>query len=172
MTRAVLFDRDGTLIVDDPPNLRPDALRLARRARSAMRMLRGAGYAIGVVTNQPGISRGDLTPSDLEAMHDRIASLLGPLDGWFVCPHLEKEGCRCRKPMPGLIVDAARQFGVTPGDCVVIGDIGSDVDAALAAGARAILVPTTVTRQAEIDAAPHVARDLAEAAQMVVRERV
>jgi histidinol phosphatase-like enzyme len=85
------------------------------------------------------------------------------------CTHARDAGCGCRKPQPGMIVAAARRLGVDPRALVVVGDIGSDVAAALGAGARAILVPTPVTLRAEVDAAPVVARDLREAVDLILR---
>jgi histidinol-phosphate phosphatase family protein len=99
----------------------------------------------------------------VEAVNRRLEQLLGPMDSWAVCPHGPADFCECRKPAPGLVLQAARALGVAPERCVVVGDIGSDVEAALAAGARAILVPTPRTRPEEVAAAPEVARDLLEA---------
>jgi D-glycero-D-manno-heptose 1,7-bisphosphate phosphatase len=117
-------------------------------ARAALHRLRRAGVAVGIVTNQSGIARGLLTWDELAAVNDRVEVLLGPFDVWAICPHLN--GCACRKPKPGLVRQAARDLGVRPEECVVVGDIGSDVEAARNAGARGILVPTEVTRRAEI----------------------
>ncbi len=96
-------------------------------------------------------------------MHDRMEALLGPLGPLEYCPHGPDDGCACRKPAPGLIQRAAARLGVDPSECAVVGDIGADVEAALAAGARPILVPTPVTRSEEVAAAPETARDLADA---------
>jgi HAD superfamily hydrolase (TIGR01662 family) len=76
-----------------------------------------------------------------------VDQLLGPFDTWQVCPH--DGGCSCRKPAPGLVLRAAEALGVRPEECVVVGDIGSDVAAARAAGARSVLVPTVETLKAE-----------------------
>jgi histidinol phosphatase-like enzyme len=87
---------------------------------------------------------------------------------WRVCPHGRDEGCDCRKPAPGMVKAACAALDVLPERCVLIGDIGSDVDAAEAAGARAILVPTAATRTEEVDAASHVAATLVAAVDDVV----
>jgi histidinol-phosphate phosphatase family protein len=105
------------------------------------------------------------------AVNRRIEELLGPVGPWLICPHAPGDGCRCRKPAPGLILEAARRLGVPPSQCVVVGDIGSDVEAARIAGARAILVPTSKTRAAEVAGAPEIAPDLAAAADRVVGGR-
>ena len=86
----------------------------------------------------------------------------------MVCLHGPWEGCGCRKPAPVLIEAAAGALGVEVADCVVIGDIGADVEAARAAGARGVLVPTPVTRAEEVAAAPEVAADLLSAVELVL----
>jgi histidinol phosphatase-like enzyme len=91
-----------------------------------------------------------------------VAELLGPFGAWAICPHDAADGCECRKPAPFLVRQVAAELGVDPADCVVIGDIGSDVAAAYAAGARAVLVPTPVTRAEETEGVP-TAAGLAEA---------
>jgi histidinol-phosphate phosphatase family protein len=165
---AVLLDRDGTLVRDVPYNGDPSAVTPMPGARGALDRLRAAGIPVAVITNQSGIGRGLLTGDEVEAVNARIEALLGPFDGWFVCPHTDEDGCECRKPAPGLIRQAAAELGVAAPDCVVIGDIGSDVRSAAAAGATAILVPTEHTRRAEVAAAPLRAADLAEAVDLVL----
>ncbi|WP_062430319.1 D-glycero-alpha-D-manno-heptose-1,7-bisphosphate 7-phosphatase [Herbidospora daliensis] len=163
--RAILFDRDGTLIVDLPYN--NDAKRVLPMpgARAALDRLRAAGVPIGVITNQSGVARGLITLRELSEVNDRVEELLGPFDVWEVCVHGEDDGCPCRKPAPGMVLSAARRLGVPPAECVVIGDIGRDMEAARAAGARGILVPTAVTKIGEIRAAERVAADLLEAVE-------
>ena len=161
--KAVLFDRDGTLIVDVPYNGDPERVEPMRGARQALDRLRAANVPVAIVSNQSGIARGLLSPQDVRAVHGRMEALLGPLGPLEYCPHGPDDGCACRKPAPGLIQRAAAALGVDPSECAVIGDIGADVGAALAAGARPILVPTAVTRSEEIAAAPETARDLADA---------
>jgi histidinol-phosphate phosphatase family protein len=147
---AVLFDRDGTLVRDVPYNGRPELVEPTRGAADAVARLRSAGIRLGIVTNQSGVGRGLITAAQLEAVNRRVEEVLGPFDVWAVCLHDAAAGCACRKPQPFLIQLAAARLGVDPAECVVIGDIGSDVAAAHAAGARAILVPTPATRTAEI----------------------
>ncbi len=118
------------------------------------------------MSNQSGVAKGLITPDRLAAVNARVEELFGPFGTWQVCVHDDGDGCGCRKPAPGLVLRAAGELGVDPASCVVIGDTGADVDAALAAGARAVLVPTARTREAEIVRAREraaVAKDLSEA---------
>lgn len=165
----VLFDRDGTLVADDPDLRRARCVRPIDGATSAVARLRANGIRTGIVTNQPRIGLGKLDVCELDAIHNEIDRQFGPFDVWAVCPHAPHIGCACRKPMPGLITSALRQVGCAPGDCVVVGDIGSDIDAAFGAGTRAILVPTAVTRRAEIVRAPVVAANLDAAVGIILR---
>jgi histidinol-phosphate phosphatase family protein len=165
---AVLFDRDGTLVEDVPYNGDPELVRLRPGARAALERLRAAGVPTAVVSNQSGIARGLITESDMQAVNARIEQLLGPMGPWLHCPHGREEGCTCRKPSPALVRRAAAALGVDPARCVVVGDIGSDVEAARAAGARAVLVPTPRTRREEVEAAPAVAADLRAAVELIM----
>jgi HAD superfamily hydrolase (TIGR01662 family) len=168
---AVLLDRDGTLVHDVPYNGDPALVQPVADARTALDRLRAAGVRVGVVSNQSGIARGRLTREQVDAVHARLQGLLGPLGPIEICPHGPGDGCGCRKPRPGMVVAAAQRLGVRPQDCVVIGDIGADVGAATAAGARSILVPTPVTREAEIAAAAVVCRTLTAAVDLLLGER-
>jgi HAD superfamily hydrolase (TIGR01662 family) len=165
---AVLCDRDGTLIVDVPYNGEPDLVRPLPTVRRGLDRLRSAGLPVGIVSNQSGVARGDLTPDDVARVNARVEVLLGPFAVVEWCPHGPDEGCACRKPAPGLVQAACRRMGVPADRCAVIGDIGADVEAARAAGARGVLVPTTRTLTDEIDAAPEVARSFAEAVDLLL----
>lgn len=166
--QAVLFDRDDTLIADVPYNGDPDAVAPIPGAREELARLRAAELKVGVVTNQSGVARGFITDAQMRAVNRRVEELLGPFDTWQVCPHGPADACSCRKPRPGLVLAAAMDLGVAPDRCVVIGDIGSDMGAAHAAGAHGILVPTPVTLLHEIEAAPEVAGTLGEAVRRVL----
>jgi D-glycero-D-manno-heptose 1,7-bisphosphate phosphatase len=164
---AVLFDRDGTLVHDVPYNAAPALVRPVDGAAAALERLRAQGIATAVVSNQSGVGRGLLTLEQLAAVNRRLRELIGPLGPVLVCPHRPDEGCGCRKPAPGLVLAAARLLGVDPSVCALIGDIGADVEAARAAGARPVLVPTPATRPEEVAAAPEVATDLAAALDLL-----
>jgi histidinol-phosphate phosphatase family protein len=168
---AVLLDRDGTLVVDVPYNGDPGRVRPMPGARDALDRLRAAGVPLAVVSNQSGIARGILSADEVAAVNRRVEELLGPLGPWCVCPHGPDDGCDCRKPAPGLVLEAAARLGVAPERCAVVGDIGADVEAARAAGARGVLVPTARTRREEVAAAPERARDLEEAVDLLLGAR-
>ncbi|WP_130400229.1 HAD-IIIA family hydrolase [Micromonospora violae] len=168
---AVLLDRDGTLIEDVPYNGDPEKVRPVPGARAALDRLRAAGLRLAVVTNQSGLARGYFTGAQMRAVHARVEELLGRFDAWLVCPHDDADGCACRKPAPGLVHAAARELGTTASRCVLVGDIGRDVAAALAAGAAGVLVPTPVTRPEEIAAAGWVATDLPAAVAEILRRQ-
>ncbi|WP_435825191.1 HAD-IIIA family hydrolase [Micromonospora zamorensis] len=168
---AVLLDRDGTLIEDVPYNGDPEKVRPVPGARAALDRLRAAGLRLAVVTNQSGLARGYFTGEQMRAVHARVEELLGRFDAWLVCPHDDADGCDCRKPAPGLVYAAARELGTTASRCVLVGDIGRDVGAALAAGAAGVLVPTPVTRPEEIAAAGWVATDLPAAVDEILRRQ-
>ena len=165
---AVLLDRDGTLIHDVPYNGDPDRVEPVAGAGEAVERLRAAGVRLAVISNQSGVARGLLRVDQVDAVNRRVEDLLGPLGPWLICPHGASDGCDCRKPRPGLVLAAAQKLGVRPERCVVIGDVGADVEAAHAAGARSVLVPTARTRVQEVAAAPHTASTLLEAVDRVL----
>jgi HAD superfamily hydrolase (TIGR01662 family) len=164
----VLFDRDGTLVHDFPYNGDPAWVRPVDGAKEALDRLRARGVRIGVVSNQSGVARGLITREQVDACMARLTELLGPFDTLQYCPHGPDDGCACRKPAPGMVEAACAELDVDPARCVVVGDIGADVEAAAAAGAVGILVPTPVTRDAEIAAATWALRDLGEAVDVIL----
>jgi histidinol-phosphate phosphatase family protein len=165
---AVLFDRDGTLVVDVPFNADPARVQPMPDAATAIGRLRAANLRTGVVSNQSGVARALMTTADVDAVNARIDTLVGPIETWHYCPHDDGHGCSCRKPAPGLVVAAARALGSSAERCVVIGDTGADVQAAEAAGARAVLVPNPATMREEIEAAGVVTDDLHAAVDYVM----
>lgn len=167
--RAVLFDRDDTLVFD-VPRYNGDPLRVTPipGARNAVARLREEGFKLGVVSNQSGIGRGMLTVEQVESVNSRVQQLVGRMDTWRYCPHTALDSCRCRKPGPQLIHDAAADLGLSAYQTVVIGDIGSDVLAARAAGAVGILVPSPRTLKEEIRQAPIVADNLGQAVELIL----
>jgi len=165
---AVLLDRDGTLVLDVAYNGDPQLVQPLPGVRAALDRLRAAGVLLAVVSNQSGVARGLLTSAQVAAVNRRVEELLGPLGPFLTCEHGPDEGCGCRKPAPGLVLRACEELGVAPADAAVVGDIGSDVAAAAAAGARGVLVPTAATRRSEVEAAAEVAPTLGAAVDLLL----
>jgi len=114
-------------------------MRLLPGVTEACQALRDAGLALVVVTNQPDIARGATTWDDVAALNAAICGPLG-VDEVCVCPHDDADGCGCRKPRPGLIVDAARRLGVDLGRSTTVGDRWRDVEAGQGAGTATVFV--------------------------------
>jgi len=142
--RFALIDRDGTIIVDKVYLADPDGIEFAPGALAGLRLLRDAGFALVLVTNQSGIARGYFDEARLAAVHDRLRALLATegltLAAIFHCPHGPNDGCACRKPAPGMVLEAMRTLGFGPGDAVFIGDSDADMGAARAAGVAGIRI--------------------------------
>ena len=148
---AVLLDKDGTLIEDVPYNVDPALIRLRPGAGAALRTLQAAGFRLVVVSNQSGVARGLFAESALSAVAARLRALLAAeqvaLDAILYCPH-HPEGvvtpfarlCDCRKPAPGMLLQAAHALDLDLARSWLFGDILDDIEAGHRAGCRAVLV--------------------------------
>lgn len=143
-SRAALFvDRDDTLVHNVPYNGDPGAVRLLPGAGRALRWVRDAGIAVVVVTNQSGIALGLHDADDVRAVHARLRELLGAegadVDALYFCPHHPDHGppCDCRKPLPGLLLRALHDLGLSADESLMVGDSQRDLDAAHAANVPA-----------------------------------
>lgn len=139
MLRALVFDRDGTLNVPGPGGyvLTPDQMTLLPGAADALALVRQRGLKVFVFTQQSCIGKGLVTHAGVDAIHDRMQALLGPqarVDGFYLCPHVEADGCACRKPKPGLLTALMAEQGLAAADLLVVGDSARDAAAAQAAG--------------------------------------
>ena len=178
--KAVLLDRDGVINADQDGYVTSwDQFRLLPGTLEGLRQLTAAGYRLAVVTNQAVVGRGLASAAEVEELNARMVSALAEggarIDAVLYCPHAPEEGCACRKPQPGLLIEAGRRLGVSPADTCVIGDWVDDIAAARAAGcAVPILVLTGRGRRAlplarAAGLSPFlVARDLLAAAQAIV----
>jgi D-glycero-D-manno-heptose 1,7-bisphosphate phosphatase len=141
---AVFLDRDGVLneavIRDDKPYPPADAasLKVVPGAREALEALRAQGYLLVVVTNQPDVARGAQTQEAVDAIHQRLRAEL-PLDAVYSCCH-DGDGCNCRKPKPGLLLNAAAELDIDLARSFMIGDRWRDVDAGAGAGCRTVFL--------------------------------
>jgi D-glycero-D-manno-heptose 1,7-bisphosphate phosphatase len=183
---GIFLDRDGTINEEVDFLSSPKDLRLIPRSADAIREANGLDAVVCVVSNQSGVARGFVTEAQLSEIHAALRAELARhgahLDAIYYCPHHPTLGdgpnrteCACRKPHPGMVHDAVREFGVDPTASFVIGDRMLDVQLANAVGATAILVRTgygstelaaPVLRPGRID---YVAQDLYDAVQFVKR---
>jgi len=145
-----------------------DELELLSGVAEACARLRDAGFLLIVVTNQPDVARGSLTSEVVEAMHLELAQAL-PLDDIAVCMHDDADGCDCRKPQPGMVLAAARRFGIDLTASFFVGDRWRDVEAAHRAGCRAVFVDRSYDE--ELMSQPDATvSDLGEAADWILRQ--
>jgi D-sedoheptulose 7-phosphate isomerase len=143
--RAVFLDRDGVInraFVRDgkpfpPPT--PQELEILPGVAEALRELKANGFKLLLVTNQPDVGRGKLSVQTLDAMHEDLRAHL-PLDDILVCCHTDQDKCDCRKPMPGMIIAAARKHNIDLAASFMVGDRWRDIDAGYNAGCKTILI--------------------------------
>ncbi len=145
--QLVILDRDGVINQDSDGYVKsPAEWHPIPGSLDAIARLSRAGYRVVVATNQSGIGRGLFDVETLNAIHDRmkgqLAELGGSIDAIFFCPHRPEDDCACRKPKPGLLLEIASRLRVPLTGVPAIGDSLRDVESAVAAGARPILVRT------------------------------
>jgi len=183
---AVFLDRDGTIIREAEYLRLREQVRLLPRAADAIRRLNEAGFALVVTTNQSGIARGLLTEVDLENVHDvlrqRLAAKGAHLDAIYFCPHHPDVGgeqyrrrCRCRKPAPGLLLQAAKDLHLDLDRSFAVGDSERDLLAGKRVGCRTVLVRTGYGRTTETQSsgplpADHIARNLGGAVDWILKQ--
>ena len=171
LPELVLFDRDGTLVHDVPYNGDPALVAPVAEARESLDRLRRLGIRVGLVSNQSGVGSGRISVEQVEAVNRRVEAALGPFDTVQWCPHGADEGCSCRKPAPGMVLQALEEIGAQPDRCVLVGDIGTDVRAAEAAGCVGMLVPAPETSPEDVARASIVHADLGSAVSAILGGR-
>lgn len=179
--KAVFLDRDGTLN-EDPGYLNdPNAVKILETVPEALAKLKAAGFLPIVVSNQSGINRGLVSPENLPKIHDKINSYLRPAGGvifdFIPCIHKPDDGCDCRKPKPGLLLEAQKKFNLDLSRSYMIGDKASDIGAAKNAGVKAsVLVRTGEGRRAETELEPgqatFIADSLEQAADWILSQGI
>ena len=151
MNKAVFLDKDGTLIIDVPYNANPDLIQLCRGCLTGLKQLQEQGYLLILVTNQAGIAHGYFNEDELSLVEDRIRQLLKQrgitLTAFYYCPHHPQgrvssfaRDCNCRKPKPGMLIQASAEHNIDLKASWMIGDILHDTEAGNGAGCRSILV--------------------------------
>jgi D,D-heptose 1,7-bisphosphate phosphatase len=183
--RAIFLDKDGTLIVDVPYNVDPEKIRLTPGAIEGLQALQRAGYLLIVISNQSGIARGYFPETALVAVEERLHELLAEhgilLAGIYYCPH-HPEGvvkeyaivCSCRKPAPGLLLQAACDLNIDLGLSWFIGDILDDVEAGHRAGCKTVLIDNGNETEWQLSAErspDYTCTDLAQAGYMITGTR-
>jgi D-glycero-D-manno-heptose 1,7-bisphosphate phosphatase len=183
--RAVLLDRDGTLIEEAGYLDRLERLAFFPYSVDAVRLLNQAGFIVVVVTNQSGIARGIVEEAFVQTAHECITARLAAggarVDGFYYCPHHPsavreeyRRACDCRKPAPGLLHRAAKDLDIDLSRSFVVGDRWHDLDAGTAVGAQGVLVRTgygRITEASPPGAAPAAVVDnLIEAVTWILRQ--
>ena len=155
--KAVFLDRDGTINEYRGFITSPDQLELMDGAAEAIRAINNSGYLAIVVSNQPVVARGDCTFEELEQIHNKLETELGRagayLDAIYFCPHHPDKGfpgeiaelkidCACRKPKPGMLLQAAKDFNIDLSRSYMVGDSTRDIQAGRAAGCKPVYVGT------------------------------
>jgi D-glycero-D-manno-heptose 1,7-bisphosphate phosphatase len=183
LNRAVFLDRDG-VITEDPPHYahRLDQLNIIPGSAKAIQLLNAHNFRVIVISNQSGVARGYYQEEDVKIFNDGMEHLLAKegahIDGICYCPHhpnavIEryKIDCDCRKPKPGMILDAAQKYSLDIQNSFVVGDKWSDIEAGRAAGCKTVLVLTGHGKgefDKEQDSAEYIATDLFEAANKYI----
>ncbi len=176
MRPAVFLDRDGVLnqaVIREgrpyPPDT-VDTLIIIQEAAQALSVLRRCGFVLICVTNQPDIARGTRRIGDVEAINRRVMEEL-PLNDLFMCPHDNRDHCRCRKPKPGMLLDAARKWGVDLSRSWMVGDRAGDVDAGRAAGCRTVFIDCGYAEAKPDPEAEYTCRSVLDAAIFIQKQR-
>ncbi|HEY0744076.1 MAG TPA: HAD family hydrolase [Chryseosolibacter sp.] len=151
MKKAVFIDKDGTLIKDFPYNVDPQRIQLYEDAGKSLKSLKDNGFMLVMISNQSGVARGYFAEEELKRVEEKIQQELASegvqLDALYFCPH-HPEGvvdqysieCDCRKPKPGMIIDASKKLGIRLKESWMIGDILHDIEAGNKAGCKTILI--------------------------------
>lgn len=138
MKKAIFLDRDGTINVEVDYLHEKDKLKFIDGTVDALALLKAHGYTLIVISNQSGIGRGYFGAQDVESLHAYMNGILqkhsAAIDAFYYCPHVEQDGCACRKPRPGLINRAAAEWNIELSGSYMVGDNETDVMTAINAG--------------------------------------
>lgn len=171
--RAVFLDRDGVLVVPEfragrsfaPRRL--EDFRIYPGAKQALARLSAAGFLLAVVTNQPDVGNGLVSPVIVDRMHELLKSEL-PIHAIKACFHKQNEGCVCRKPRPGMLLDLASEFGICLADSFMVGDRASDIEAGRAAGCKTIFLDLGYVSEPKPDNATFAVHTISEAVDVIL----
>ena len=167
---AVFLDRDGTIMRDVDYCGDPGDVELLPDVAEALRQLKSRGYKLIVITNQSGIGRGLFSEQQYRLVEAELARQIGDglIDATYFCPHLPDDSCKCRKPSPEMVLNAARDHDLDLAQSFFVGDKPSDIECGRNAGVKTILVRTGYGRETDRKLADFVAQDLPAAAKLIV----
>lgn len=154
--RAVFLDRDGVVnkvILRDGKPYSPRKIEefvFNDGVREAVYRLKEAGFKALVVSNQPDLARGEITQNTLDMMTEKLKSEI-PIDDIYICPHDDHHQCSCRKPKPGMLIKAAKEWNIALAASFLIGDTWKDIEAGKAAGCKAILLDAPYNQETGCD---------------------
>jgi D-sedoheptulose 7-phosphate isomerase len=172
--RAVFLDRDGVInrtFVRDGKPFPPytlQELEVLPGVPEALQELKQHGYKLLVVTNQPDVARGKQSRQTIDAMHQALSARL-PLDDIFVCYHTDQDKCDCRKPMPGMLLEAAKKHNIDLAASFMVGDRWRDIEAGYNAGCKTILIDYGYSEKPPAHAPDLRVASLREAADWIIR---
>ena len=181
--RAVFMDRDGTINEEVGYLSRLEQLKLFSATFEAIRMINESGMKAVVITNQSGVARGFFSKDFIDTVHNRINEMLGEkdafIDRFYYCPHHPTEGngvyktdCDCRKPEPGMLLKAAEEMDIDLSRSYMVGDMPKDIQAAMRAGVKGILVRTGYGENVTSAGSPvYIARDILDAVNWIMKDQ-
>lgn len=168
---VIILDRDGTIVIDRHYLGDPAGLEFLPGATAGLKRFAELGCRIVILTNQSGVGRGLITTEQVQSVNYSLCRMIreigAEIHGVYFCPHLPDAGCDCRKPAPGLLLQAARELDFEPASAVVIGDKESDVQLGKRVGARAILIAGNTVATGTRTHADFVVEGLADAARLL-----
>jgi D-glycero-D-manno-heptose 1,7-bisphosphate phosphatase len=173
--RAVFLDRDGVInraFIKDGKPFPPQSLselEILPGVENTLLRLKKAGLLIIVVTNQPDVARGKTQKEIVEQIHSMFLKKL-PLHDIMVCYHDDSDNCQCRKPLPGMLVDAAEKYSINLKKSFMIGDRWKDVEAGQNAGCRTALIQYGYQEKKPIKPADIVVSSLSETAEWILKK--
>ena len=181
MRPAVFLDRDGVINENRSDYVKSWAeVRILPGALPALRALTCLGWPVVVISNQSAVGRGLTTAEAVEDIHSRLAREAaeagGKIDAFYYCPHRPDEGCACRKPAPGLLLQAAQDLHLDLSRSYLVGDAVGDMQAALRVGCSPVLVKTGLGEATlsaltdDVRSRCHVAEDLADAVRWIIAQ--
>jgi len=154
--RAVFLDRDGVInkvILKDGKPYSPrkiDEFVINDGIKEVVQHLKERGFKVFIVSNQPDLARGEITQDVLDTMTQKVKSEI-PIDDIYICPHDDHHKCSCRKPRPGMLLQAAQKWGIDLTESFLIGDTWKDMEAGKAAGCKTILLDAPYNQDVQSD---------------------